>query len=407
VIFAGNVKARGEIARILHGVVALQNVENLRPVLEREHLQPARDAIHELFMEHVMAQAPGYRKLMEWTDAPIMPTPGAMGLMIQAIAKRDKKNVVGVDIGGATTDVFSVFDGVFNRTVSANLGMSYSVSNVLAEAGIDNIRRWVPIDPKKFDIAELRDRIGNKMIRPTTIPQTLDELKIEQAISREALRLAFVQHKQFAVALKGVQTERTIADAFAQSASGASLVDMMQLDLLVGSGGVLSHAPRRAQSAMMMIDAFAVEGVTELAVDSIFMMPHLGVLSTVNERAATEVFEKDCLVRLGTCVAPVGTGKPGQPCLTFEASGEAPIVLRCGELRRIPLAEDQVLRAILTPAKGFDVGAGKGVRREVVVRGGTCGVILDGRGRPLALPEQDSERIARLGDWAGAMEMYP
>ncbi len=78
----------------------------------------------------------------------------------------------------------------------------------------------------------------------------------------------------------------------------------MRLDLLVGSGGVLSHAPRRAQSMLMMIDAFQVEGVTELAVDSIFMMPHLGVLSTIHPAAATEVFEKDCLVRLGTCVAP-------------------------------------------------------------------------------------------------------
>jgi len=47
--------------------------------------------------------------------------------------------VVGVDIGGATTDIFSVFklpgadETVFNRTVSANLGMSYSVSNVMAK----------------------------------------------------------------------------------------------------------------------------------------------------------------------------------------------------------------------------------------------------------------------------------
>ena len=41
-----------------------------------------------------------------------------------------------MDIGGATTDVFSVFDGVFNRTVSANLGMSYSICNVLTEAGV-------------------------------------------------------------------------------------------------------------------------------------------------------------------------------------------------------------------------------------------------------------------------------
>src|SRR5262249_52059091 len=154
VIFAGNTKAAGEIQRVLAGKVALQIVPNLRPVLERENLTPARDAIHELFMEHVMQQAPGYAQLMTWTDAPIMPTPGAMGLMIQAVARRQGTNVVGVDIGGATTDVFSVFGGVFNRTVSANLGMSYSVSNVLAEAGIANIRRWAV---GRFDEAELRD----------------------------------------------------------------------------------------------------------------------------------------------------------------------------------------------------------------------------------------------------------
>ena len=31
---------------------------------------------------------------------------------------------------------------------------------------------------------------------------------------------------------------------------------MMALDLLVGSGGVLSHAPRRVQAALMLMDSF-------------------------------------------------------------------------------------------------------------------------------------------------------
>ncbi len=406
VIYAGNKDAREEIEKLLAGQVSLQTVANLRPVLERENLGPARDAIHDLFMEHVMQQAPGYKKLMEWADAPIMPTPGAMGLMIQAVAERDKTSVVGVDIGGATTDVFSVFENTFNRTVSANLGMSYSVSNVLAETGIDNLRRWVPLDPAQIHEAELRDRIGNKMIRPTTIPQTLDELKIEQAIAREALRLAFIQHKQFAVKLKGVQTERTIADAFSQSASGATLVDMMVLKLLVGSGGVLSHAPRRAQSAMMMIDAFEVQGVTELAVDSIFMMPHLGVLSTVNAKAATDVFEKDCLIRLGTCVAPVGAAKPGAPCLTVHIAGKEHTV-RAGEMRRLELREDQTVAAQLIPAKGWDVGAGRGQRLTTNLRGGVVGLILDCRGRPLTLPADHGERVRKLTEWAASIEMYP
>jgi len=409
VIFAGNREVRSEIERLLGEKVSLQFVENLRPVLELENLGPARDAIHELFMEHVMAQAPGYGKLMTWTDVPIMPTPGAMGLIIKALAERDRVNVVGVDIGGATTDVFSVFDGIFNRTVSANLGMSYSVSNVLAEAGIASIQRWVPFD---LDEADLRDRIGNKMIRPTTIPQTLDELKIEQAIAREALRLSFVQHKQFAVKLTGGQQERTIADAFTQDIN-QSLVDMMKLDLLVGSGGVLSHAPRRTQSMMMMIDAFAVEGVTELAVDSIFMMPHLGVLSTVHPAAATEVFEKDCLVRLGTCVAPVGgNGKAGATLCTIElrlpGGASKTEVLKVGDLRLLEIGDGEVAEAVVTPVRGVDVGGGPGERITRTLRGGVCGLVFDGRGRrPMPLPADRAARVAAATRWSQALNLYP
>jgi uncharacterized protein (TIGR01319 family) len=376
VIYAGNRDARADVENVL-GNLALQVVANVRPELEREQLAPARDAIHEMFLEHVMQQAPGYAKLATWTDAPIMPTPGAMGLVIQQLAARRNANVLGVDIGGATTDVFSVFGGVFNRTVSANLGMSYSISNVLADAGIANIQRWVPF---ALDEHALRDRIGNKMIRPTTIPHTLEELKIEHAIAREALRLSFAQHREFAVALRGTQHEANISDAFEDRAP-ESLVDLMKLDLVVGSGGVLSHAPRRAQAMMMMIDAFALEGITELAVDSIFMMPHLGVLSTVQPDIAAEVFEKDCLVHLGTCVAPVGKPRRGKPLLELRWRGKRE-QLAVGEVRRIELAD--AAECELLPARGVDVGAGPGERVLRQVRGGVVGLVLDGRGRPLA-----------------------
>ncbi|MEW6752603.1 MAG: glutamate mutase L [Candidatus Latescibacterota bacterium] len=406
VIYAGNRDARQEVARVLAGKTALTLAENIRPVLEREQLGPARQVIHDLFLEHVMAQAPGYRKLITWTGAPILPTPGAVGRIIETIAQQQSINVVGVDIGGATTDVFSVFGGVFNRTVSANLGMSYSVSNVLAEAGLPAVLRWIPF---AVDEADLRDRIKNKMIRPTTVPQLLEELQIEQALAREALRLAFAQHRQLAVGLKGVQTERTLSDVFEQSASGASLVRMMDLHLLVGSGGVLSHAPRRAQAAAMLIDAFQPEGVTRLAVDSIFMMPHLGVLATVNEQAAADVFEKDCLIYLATCVAPVGSGRPGEECLAYEVglpdrpqSG----ALRVGEMQRFPLTADQEAEVVLRPARRWDVGAGPGQEVRAAVRGGVSGVILDGRGRPLRLDEEAGRRLAQVEAWSRALEAY-
>jgi uncharacterized protein (TIGR01319 family) len=409
VIYAGNKDAAGVVQETLGGRTALSVVPNLRPTMERENLGPARDAIHALFMEHVMAHAPGYKKLMTWSPVPIMPTPGAVGIIIEAIAKRDRLAVVGVDIGGATTDVFSVFQGVFNRTVSANLGMSYSVSNVMAEAGLENILRWVPF---AVDEVDLRNRVKNKMIRPTTIPQSLEDLVIEQALAREALRLAFEQHKALAVGLKGVQTERTISDIMSQSETGATLVNLMDLGLLVGSGGVLSHAPRRVQAALMMVDAFLPEGLTHLAVDSIFMAPQLGVLSTVHEQAASQVFECDCLVRLGAVLAPIGAGKPGQPCVTIEvaAHGSAPVAKRVafGELALVPLPELGTARLTAYPERGFDLGAGKGRPLEAEVTGGVVGLIVDARGRrPFVLPDEPQERIARLRAWNHALNLYP
>ncbi len=404
VIFAGNKDAREEVIKVLTEKTALVVVENIRPVLERENLNPARHKIHDQFMEHVMAHAPGYKKLMDMTDTPIMPTPGAVGLMVETVAKKQNITAIGVDIGGATTDVFSVFQGVFNRTVSANLGMSYSISNVLAETGIANIVRWLPFE---LDERDLRNRIRNKMIRPTTIPHTQEDLKIEQAIAREALRLAFEQHKSMAVGLKGVQQERTISDTFAQSMTGETLIDLKALNILIGSGGVLSHAPRRNQGALMMIDAFLPQAITRLAVDSIFMMPHLGVLSTVHEPSATNVFDKDCLIPLGTCMAPIGEGKEGAPCLKVAIEGGSDHAVRFGDLLLIPMAPETKAKVVFHPEKNFDVGAGKGKSIDTMISGGVVGLIIDCRGRPFALPEDHKKRMEMLNKWFAAMNMYP
>ena len=407
-IYAGNKVAQPQVRRILGEKTALEVTENIRPVLERENLAPARNKIHDLFLEHVMQQAPGYKKLIEMTGAPIMPTPAAVGLIMETIARREHLNLIGVDIGGATTDVFSVFDGVFNRTVSANLGMSYSISNVLAEAGLANIMRWVPFT---IDEQTLRNRIKNKMIRPTTIPQTLDELQIEHAISREALRLALIHHKSLATGLKGIQQERTISDVFEQQTSGRTLIDMLTLNLIVGSGGILSHAPRRIQSMLMMVDAYEPLGCTMLSVDSIFMMPHLGVLSTINEQAATDVFVRDCMIYLGTCIAPIGHGKEGDLSADYEiVFPDGRLVkdqLAFGELRLFALEPGMKANITLRPAKSVNLGTGAGAAMTREVMGGAVGLLLDGRGRPLQLPAEQSARVAALKKWFNAVGLYP
>ena len=230
--------------------------------------------------------------------------------------------------------------------------------------------------------------------------------------------MSFIQHKAFAVNLKGIQKERTISDAFEQSESGLSLVNMIELDLLVGSGGVMSHAPRREQSARMLVDACLPEGITQLAVDSIFMMPQLGVLANIDKedlkedarKAAVEVFEKDCLIRLGTCIAPVGKIKPNMTVMTAEltlSEGEPEhYAVKAGELLRIEVPYEPV-KAILTPGKGLDIGAGKGEIIKTTIYGGVVGLFLDGRGRPFMLPESKTERISSLQKWSTATNEYP
>lgn len=403
IIYAGNKEAREDVKKVLGEGIAMQIVDNLRPALDKENLGPAREEIHEMFLEHVMQQAPGYSKLLDWTSEEVMATPNAVGKLLKEYAENEKINILGVDIGGATTDVFSVFvneqdERVYNRTVSANLGMSYSICNVLKEAQIENIARWLPFE---IDPAEVRNRLRNKMIRPTTIPHTYEDLLIEHAVAREALRLAFIHHKSLARNLVGIQ-QGGLDRLMSEKETGQTLVQMMKLDMIIGSGGVLSHAPLRAQSALMMMDAYQPEGITMLTVDSIFMMPHLGVLSEHFYEAAKQVFEYDCIVKCGHCISPVGTGKEGEACITVSGDGVNESV-PVGQIKIIPCDREQFKTLTITPEKNFDVGAGKGKPVTEKLEGGTVGIIIDTRGRPFNLDLNAPGRVQKLRGYLSAM----
>jgi len=408
IVYAGNKDARATISKILgEKQYSLKIVDNIRPVLELENPEPARDAIHDLFMEHVMSHAPGYDKLMKWTDVPIMPTPAGEGRMFRTLAELKNVNVIGVGLGGATTNIYSSYDGRFVRTVSANLGMSYSVCNVLKEATIENIMRWVPFD---IEPALVRNRLRNKMIRPTTIPQTIEELLVEHAVAREALRLGFTHHKLLARGLVGVQRASDAGRIFEQKSEVETYIDMLHVDFLAGTGGLLSHAPRRAQSALLLMDGFQPEGLTKLAQDSVFMMPHLGVLSTVQPQAALEIFEKDCIVRLGTCIAPRGIRGNGGNALRFRCEHDGEVLeedVPFGSIKVVPLESPSTAKLELTPTKGLDIGSGPGHSLEATVDGGVVGLIFDCRGRPISIPMDPASRREKLLEWFRAMNAYP
>jgi uncharacterized protein (TIGR01319 family) len=410
VIYAGNSDAAHEVQSILSGVAECSVVGNVRPGIEHEELSEARDAIHELFLTHVMSHSPGYDKLLSWSDCPVMPTPAAVGRMVFDFATLERKQTLCADIGGATTDVFSVWfasDGepIFNRTVSANLGMSYSMANVLVEAGVAAIMRWLPYSISE---SEVRDQLRNKMIRPTSIPQTLEDLWLEQAVCREALRLSLAHHSSLAVGLSGVQKQRSIADIFNQTGARDSLVNLMSLDVVIGSGGVLSHAPKRLQAALMMLDGFGLEGFTELTVDSVFMLPHLGLFSSIHSEAAKEIFTKDCLVPICHTMVPVYNSKKhrDKDLCSVLVSGKEVAQCKRGEMLLLESVHGDVELTFVPSSKWVNLGNGFGKSLTTSATISGEGLLLDGRNRPIELPKTQSERVVFQQKTLASLDLF-
>ncbi len=308
VVYAGNKHARRLVADTLGDRFMFHPVANIRPSSEIEDLDAARTAIHDLFMDHVMSQAPGYERLVSWVSAPILPTPAAFARILEIASRELRRKILAIDIGGATTDVFTAENGTVFRTVSANLGMSYSVLNVARTAGIPAISELLQ---NGMSDRELWDRIGDKYLQPTCLPTDETGVRVEWATATVAIREAVRDHQRVraGISLSRGKEELTIRGLLDRGGGkrhetgGAFKLD--EYDLVIGSGGILSHSPREA-AVMMMIDALRPRDSVTLAVDSAFVFPHLGVLASLNPDLALQLFQELGLVRLGT-VAEVKT----------------------------------------------------------------------------------------------------
>ena len=300
VVYAGNVNAGPYVEQALGDGFLFRQVPNVRPTGKIENTGPARGAIHEIFMDHVMSMAPGYGKLKPWVSAPIRPTPAAFADLLALVSADLDTVILAIDIGGATTDVFSAHRGKVVRTVSANIGMSYSVFNVARLRGTRAIAEFLDLE---IGERELWNRIGNKYVHPTGLPATAEDAMIEWATATVAIREAVREHLEV---MRGAP-EADIPGVFDVNAmlheepDRPELTDRLEgLDygLIVGSGGILSHSPRDA-AAMMLTDALSPRGHVELAVDRAFMFPHLGVLSETDPGLAGKLFFELALVKLG------------------------------------------------------------------------------------------------------------
>lgn len=173
-IVAGNKSATDDIREIF--TKANKNfviTENVMPEFNKLNIEPARDAIRNMFIERII-EAKGLNRLQSMTPHKIIPTPLAVLQACELLAKgTDTQQGVGdllaVDIGGATTDVYSMASGEptidstmtkglpepwSKRTVEGDLGMRYSLPHVFEQLDIalqstnigrDKVKAWVDL----------------------------------------------------------------------------------------------------------------------------------------------------------------------------------------------------------------------------------------------------------------------
>jgi hypothetical protein len=244
------------------------------------------------------------------------------------------------------------------------------------------VLRWLA---EPLDEVELREYVIRRMLRPRLLPATTQELEMEHALAREAIALA-------------------------RRAPGSTFAGLQPLDVIVGSGGTLAHAPEVAQAALLLLDALQPVGITTLTLDVAQLLGMLGSLSGVAGSLSMSVADGDAVVaQLGPVVSTSGTVPDGQPALTVtleHADGRrVSTEVAQGSIARLPLGPGEHATLSLFPAPTIDIGLGAGqhARASDPLQGGMLGLIVDARGRPLTLPRQADERRARLRAWRRAL----
>jgi hypothetical protein len=383
VLYAGNSETRAEVADILGPVTTLRAVDNVRPTLEVENLAAIQMELENLYVQRKLSQLPGFQKLGSWSPYPVLPASKSFEKVIAYLGRHNNLNVIGANIGSGATVVSVQMRDHQSSIIRSDAGLGHSLAALLKIVPIEKFHRWLPIE---LTVEELYNRLLNKSLHPTTIPETEEDLFIEHAVAREVLRLVMEQIR---------------AGWSFQPLAG---LERTQWNLMVGSGRALTHTPQPGYAVLVMLDGLEPWGVTSIALDTAGVANMLGSIAAIEPMAAVEVAARDAFWNLGTIIAPAGHGQPGKPALKLKvnyANGD-PLEMEVayGSLQVIPLPPGEKATLEIRPARHFDIGLGQPGRGALAeVEGGLLGIIVDARGRPLRLPKDEAQRQAQIRQW--------
>jgi len=386
VLYAGNQNLANDVQELLGGHAGkLQISHNVRPSLEVEDLSPASSELASLVVQLRQRQLKGMDELNMWAGGNILPTTYAQGRMIRFLSRmyESSRGLLSVNVGASATSVAAGFSGELSVGTYPQFGLGESLSGLLQYTELDDVMRWLSLDISPNTV---REYLFQKSLYPNSIPATVDEQAIAQAVARQALHLA-------------VLAMRRDFPKFARSQTDT----LPPLDLIIAGGGAVSDATSLGQSLLLLLDAVQPVGIMPILIDQNNLLPLLGAAAVRNEYLPVQVVDSGAFIGLGTIISVNASANYGDHVLraklTYEDGTDARVDVKFGGLEILPLPSGKTARLSLQPLSRADAGLGSGRSGVVPVTGGAMGVIIDARGRPLRLPSDPVRRRELIKKW--------
>ena len=388
VLYAGNSALGQKVKETLGGLASLHIAPNVRPSLDIEQLTPSQPVLSQVFRQVRARQMRGVAEIDRWAGNRLTPTAAAFGRTIRFISKEyihTNKGVLGIDIGASSTTVAAGYAGDLILSIYTQLGLGQNLPQMLQLCKIEDIQRWLAIE---IPDRELLDYIYNKAAYPSSLPAGPTELAIEQALACQAVHLAIRQ----AIQTYPAQLPRPFPDF------------LPSFEPIIASGSSFTRAPLRSQALLMLLNALQPTGITTLALDRNNLAAVLGAAAAVAPMLTIQSLDSTNFLNLCTVISPVGHAPFGAPILRLRLATadkqEANLEVKYGTLEMVKLPPGQNGTLTLTPLHRFDVGlggAGRGGTLKVI--GGTLGVVIDARGRPLRFSADPGRRRDMHKKW--------
>ena len=302
IVIAGNRTAARECQRILtgHEVYVCPNVMPKFGVLK---IEPTQKQIREIFLNRII-QAKGLSQAAALLSDIMMPTPSAVLQAMELLAKGCEGeygigDLIAVDVGGATTDVYSMADGMpeqmntvykglpepfSKRTVEGDIGMRYSVKGIVEAAGVDRVSALSGLSQERVE--ELVDYLRNNTEK---LPDGDPELEaLDYALASLAIEVGVARH-----AGTIEETYTLMGQTFVQS--GKNLTRVKQV---IVTGGSLIHTKRTVEIARhALYSPMQPESLRPKAadvwVDRSYILAAMGLLSSHYPQTALRIMKKE------------------------------------------------------------------------------------------------------------------